>query len=234
LEKLKTTSWKVGNQEAKVPKIGTSLERNIIKKLFKSSDKKTINDFLDPNGEKVWYYNATSNWIHAHMEENVPKVEYYKGYTKKGSKVITHGKIKEKVSSHYKYVAVEPKHQFVVNGLLNTSLFYWWFVIWSDGRDLLKQNITTFPINLAKFPVEIAHQLELMVIKLMKGYEKTAHIQPNTRKEGYSIIIREIKPKFSKSIIDEIDDIFANYFGFTKKEAEFVKTFDLKFRIEEE
>ena len=108
-------------------------------------------------------------------------------------------------------------------------------MIWSDGRDLLKQNITSFPIDLESFPENLAQRLQSIVIELMQSYEKTAHIQPNTRKDGkYCIVIKEIKPKYSKSIIDKIDDIFAEYFGFTEKEKEFIKTFDMKFRIEEE
>jgi type I restriction-modification system DNA methylase subunit len=233
LNKLKTTKWKVENKKTKVPKIGTSLERNIIKKLIDASGGKTINEALNPNGEKIWYYNATSNWIHAHMEEYVPKVEYCNSYTEKGSKIIPQGKKKEKVSSHYKYVSLDPKHQFVVNSLLNTSLFYWWFVIWSDGRDLLKQNITSFPIDLEKFPESITQKLQSLVVMLMKSYEENAHVQPNFRKGGYCIIIREIKPKYSKPIIDQMDNIFADYFGFTRKEKEFIKNFDLKFRTEE-
>jgi len=69
----------------------------------------------------------------------------------------------------------------------------------------------------------------------MQSYDDHSHIQPNTRKGGeYCIVIKEIKPKYSKSIIDQIDDIFAEYYGFTEKEKEFIKTFDMKFRIEEE
>ena len=80
----------------------------------------------------------------------------------------------------------------------------------------------------------ITQNLQSLVVMLMKSYEENAHVQPNFRKGGYCIIIREIKPKYSKSIIDQMDNIFADYFGFTSKEKEFIKTFDLKFRIEEE
>jgi hypothetical protein len=32
--------------------------------------------------------------------------------------------------------------------------------------------------------------------------------------------------------IDQIDDIFAELFGFTEKEEDFIRNFDLEFRIE--
>jgi hypothetical protein len=235
LKNLKTTHWTIENQGELIPKIGTSIEKDVIKKMRNASKGKTVIEALKTIGGNVWYYNATANWIHAHMEQDVPKVEYYDSFTKDGSKIIPQGKKTEQISPHYKSITVDPKHQFIVNGFLNTSLFYWWFVIWSDGRDLLKQNITSFPIDLEGFPEHLAQKLQSLVIELMQSYEKNSHIQPNARKGGeYCIIIKEIKPKYSKSIIDQIDDIFAEYFGFTEKEKEFIKTFDMKFRIEEE
>jgi|GEM_PF-755330 hypothetical protein len=235
LKNLKTIQWNLENQGELIPKIGTSIEKDAIKKMRETSKGKTVSDFLKTNGANVWYYNATSNWIHAHMEQDVPKVEYYDSFTKDESKIIPQGKKTEQISSHYKFITVDPKHQFIVNGFLNTSLFYWWFVIWSDGRDLLKQNITSFPIDLDSFPENLAQKLQSLVVRLMQSYNDNSHIQPNTRKDGeYYIVIKEIKPKYSKTIIDQIDDIFAEYFGFAEKEKEFIKTFDIKFRIEEE
>ncbi|MDH5635218.1 MAG: hypothetical protein OEY47_00945 [Candidatus Bathyarchaeota archaeon] len=43
--------------------------------------------------------------------------------------------------------------------------------------------------------------------------------------------MKEIIPSKSKDIIDQIDDIFADYFRFTKEEKEFIKEFDIDFRI---
>jgi hypothetical protein len=235
LKNLKTTSWNIENIGAKVPKIGTVLERDIIKKLNNASGGKTINDALKPTGTKVWYYNATSNWIHAHTEQFIPKTEYFDSFKMNGSEIIPQGKGREQVSTHYKALALDEKYAFIVNGLLNSSLFYWWFVVWSDGRDLLNQHVTSFPINLEGLPDETMEKLQSLVNDLMQSYFDNSNIKMNTRDDGkYCIRIREILPKRSKTIIDQIDDIFADYFGFADKEKEFIKTFDLKFRIEEE
>ena len=107
---------------------------------------------------------------------------------------------------------------FIVNGLLNTSLFYWWFVIWSDGRDLLNQHVTSFPIDIEALPSDKNATLQTLVNQLMQSYFDNSNIKMNTRDNGkYAIRIREILPKRSKAIIDQIDDIFADYFGFTEK-----------------
>jgi hypothetical protein len=130
------------------------------------------------------------------MEQYVPKTEYFDSFTMNGTEIIPQGKGKEQLSSHYKALTVDPKHQFVLNGLLNTSLFYWWFVVWSDGRDLLKQNITNFPIDLNIFPESLAQRMKSLVLELMQSYEDNSNIKLNTRKDGkYCIRIKEIIPK---------------------------------------
>jgi hypothetical protein len=234
LKNLKTTNWSVAVQGETIPKIGTSTEREIITKLVETANGKTVTDVITSGAENIWYYNATSNWIHAHIEQFVPKVEYYPSYTKRGKEIIPIGEPEKRLSSHYMSISIDQKYQFLVNGLLNTSLFYWWFVIWADGRDLLKQNITSFPLDTQSFSEEELERIKSLVTELMQSYEDTSHIQPNTRKDGKYIVIKEIRPKYSKSIIDQIDDLFAGHFGFNEAEKGFIRNFDLKFRIEEE
>ena len=137
-----------------------------------------------------------------------------------------------KVSSHYKPVTLEGDNAPIINGLLNSSLFYWWFVVWSDGRDLLADHIKSFPINLEAFNQTIKDRLKKLVEELMKSYEKNSNIKVNERMGGYAIKIKEIIPSKTKSIIDEIDNIFAECFDFNQKEEEFISKFDIEFRME--
>jgi len=63
----------------------------------------------------------------------------------------------------------------------------------------------------------------------MESYEKNSNIKINLRVGGYVIKIKEIIPQKSKDIIDQIDEIFAEYFDFTTKEREFIRNFDITF-----
>ena len=234
LKAIKTTGWTILKAKAIIPKIGTPIEKDILKKITEKTNGKTLQNYAAKDEEKIWYHNAPRYWIHAHPEEYLPKIEYYSGYKKDNMNEITPQELKEtKVSSHYKAIAVNSKHAYIVNGLLNSSLFYWWFVVWSDGRDLLAQHITSFPLNLDVFPPDLEKQIQKLVEELMESYENNSNVKLNLRSGGkYCIRIKEIIPKKSKAIIDQIDDIFADYFDFTSKEKEFIKTFDLKFRTE--
>jgi type I restriction-modification system DNA methylase subunit len=234
LKTLKTHKWRIINPADSIPKIGTKTEEDILQKLQQKSGGKSVQDYLKDSGIKVWYHNAPQYWIHAHTEEYLPKVEYY---SKLKENKVTGEKLpydlkETKVSSHYKPVTLEKNNAPIINGLLNSSLFYWWFVVWSDGRDLLADHIKSFPISLEAFSETKKDRLKKLVEELMKSYDKNSNIKVNERMGGYAIKIKEIIPSKSKAIIDEIDDIFAECFGFSQKEREFISKFDIEFRME--
>jgi hypothetical protein len=234
LKSLKTHKWRISDPTDSIPKIGTKIEEDILQRLKQKSGEKSVEDFLKDSGIKIWYHNAPRYWIHAHTEEYLPKVEYY---SKPKENEVTGEKLpydlkETKVSSHYKPLTLKRDDSFIINGLLNSSLFYWWFVVWSDGRDLLADHINRFPINLEAFDQTVRDRLKKIVEELMKSYDKNSNIKVNERMGGYVIKIKEIIPSKSKAIIDEIDNIFAEYYGFNQKEAEFITKFDIEFRIE--
>jgi hypothetical protein len=234
LKTLKTHKWAIINPTDPIPKIGTKTEEDILQKLQQKSGGKSVQDYLKDSGTNVWYHNAPQYWIHAHTEEYLPKVEYY---SKLKENKVTREKLlydlkEAKVSSHYKPVTLEKDNAPIINGLLNSSLFYWWFVVWSDGRDLLADHIKSFPISLEAFSQTIKERLEKLVEELMKSYDKNSNIKINERIGGYAIKIKEIIPSKSKAIIDEIDNIFAECFDFNQKEEEFTRKFDIEFRME--
>jgi len=212
-----------------LPKIGTQIEKAILKKLAKKSKGKTVGSFLKKEGISIWYHNSPQYWIHVHPEKYVPRVEYYEGY--KEGEETPHNLQNIRISDQYKPLLIKPEHSAIVNGLMNSHLFYWWYVIWSDGRHLLLQHIENFPLNLIDFPANLNEKLTLLVNRLMEDYEKNANIKINARSGGYVIKIKEIIPKISKDILDEINDVFVEYFGFSEKEKDFIKDFDVDFRM---
>jgi SAM-dependent methyltransferase len=234
LKTLKTHEWKIPHTGEIIPKIGTKTEEDILAKLRQKSSGKFMEDFLKDSGPTVWYHNAPQYWTHAHTRDYLPKVEYYskcKEIGKIGEK-IPYDLKETKISSHYKPLTLDAKDAFVANGLLNSSLFYWWFVVWSDGRDLLAQHIKTFPINVETIAKNLKDRLRKLVDELMRSYDQNSNTKINERAGGYTIKIKEIIPSKSKDIIDQIDDIFAECFDFTEHEKEFIKKFDIGFRIE--
>jgi type I restriction-modification system DNA methylase subunit len=233
---LQTSDWYIVDPKGIVPKIGTNIEKAILNKLDQKSKGKTVENFVEDIGVKIWYHNAPRYWIHAHPENYLPSVEYYENYetnTDTGEVVLNNLKEKQ-ISSHYKPLIFAKESFDGILGLLNSSLFYWWFIVWSDGRDLLADHIHSFPIDIKNFPDNFKEKLKLLVNGLMENYDKTSNIKINVRSGGYAIKIKEIIPSKSKNIIDQIDEIFADYFGFTEDERKFIREFDIEFRIKSE
>ena len=232
---LKTSDWTVENPEETVPKIGTKIEKRILTKLQQKSKGKALRDFEKADGAKIWYYNAPQYWIHAHTEDYLPEVEHYNSCREndKTREKIPYDLRERKISSHYKPLTFESENSFVVNSLMNSSLFYWWFVVWSDGRDLLAQHIKCFPLDLDNFSENLKKRLKPLINELMRSYDENSNLKINLRSGGYVIKIKEIIPSKSISIIDQIDDVFADYFGFIEEERRFIKEFDIGFRIKD-
>lgn len=226
---LKTINWRLKEVHDIIPKLGTSVEKKILKKLDKKSRSKTIEDFQVQDGERIWYHNAPRYWVHSHTDDYLPLVEYYEGFEDDG---ITPKNLQEtKASDQYKSLLVKLDNSDIINGLLNSSLFYWWYVIWSDGRHLLAQHIKSFPIDLNSFSKDSKDKLNQCVTELMESYEKNSNIKINERSGGYVIKIKEMIPSKSKDIIKKIDEIFAVHFNFTEKENNFIREFDQVFRF---
>jgi hypothetical protein len=44
---------------------------------------------------------------------------------------------------------------------------------------------------------------------------------------------KQYKIRYSKTLIDEIDDLIAPLYGLTNEERDFIKNYEIKFRVDE-
>ena len=233
-DNLYTSSFELTEKGALIPKLGCDIEQNILKKIKDQSAGKTLKDFQTKVGKKIWYHNTPQYWIHAHFDEYVPKVEYYKNFRidKNTRKIEPLGSPYEiRITDHYKPLEFTGSLAPVVAAILNSSLAYWWFVIYSDGRDLLSETVLSIPVNLGSLSNDLIDRISRKSLELMESFDKNSNIKINVRKGGYAIKIKEIIPKRSLSIISGIDDLIAALFSLTDEESEFIKKFDLGFRL---
>ena len=114
---------------------------------------------------------------------------------------------------------------------LNSSLFYWWFLIMSDCRHLNLREIEYFPLGLDRMSKDMKARLAKLTDQLMEDFN-----QHKTRKETLyqttgKVIYDEFNQKPSKPIVDEIDRVLAEHFGFTDEELDFIINYDIKYRM---
>jgi hypothetical protein len=141
----------------------------------------------------------------------------------------------EKLSIHIKSLGFRNVDTSkIVGAVLNSNLFYLWFILFSNCRDFINREIDCFPLSLNSLVKQNTDMLCILFDKLNKDFNKNKR-----RKEAYyqatgKVIYDEFYPKLSKPIIDEIDKVLAKHYGFTEEELDFIINYDIKYRMGDE
>ncbi|MCC8118413.1 MAG: Eco57I restriction-modification methylase domain-containing protein [Bacteroidales bacterium] len=116
--------------------------------------------------------------------------------------------------------------------LLNSGLFWLYYVNYFDLYNLKDYMIFNMKFTPNK---DITMALSHLGKKLMESYEKNKVENTQFVKSKQQICVFEsFNPALSKSIIDEIDMVLAQHYGFTQKELDFIINYDIKYRMGDE
>jgi len=141
----------------------------------------------------------------------------------------------EKISTQVKGISFGKKEStYVIGSLLNSSLFYWWFILFSDSRHLNNREIDYFPFSVNDLSVALKNDLVNVFIRLNEDYHKNKSRKSAFYKATGNVEYDEYYPKKSKAIIDEIDTLLAKHYGFTDDEMDFIINYDIKYRMGKE
>lgn len=200
--------------EGIVPKIGQNIENSIINKIF--SSKKNIGDFIFEGKEPsntVYYGYGVRYWIKA-MNNSAASID-------EGAKK----------SSGEKDMAFGDKYNSkVFCAILNSSLFFWFFTLFSDCRNLTRTVISSFPFDYETLPSSLEKKLIEISERLMDDYLKNSIVKNISTNRG-ELTYREYRVKRSKEIIDEIDLLLADYFQLNEEEVDFITNYEINFRL---
>jgi hypothetical protein len=115
--------------------------------------------------------------------------------------------------------------------LLNSSLFYWLLTVYSDCRNLNRREIQAACFNVSAAEPELVAKLEHLAQDLMKDINaQSKQIKMNYQDLG-TLSIQCTYPRLSKPIIDQIDCLLAQHYGFTDAELDFIINYDIKYRM---
>ena len=129
---------------------------------------------------------------------------------------------------HFKDFPVFKRFQkSVVGSIINSSLFYLWFIAYGNGRNVALRDLLTFPIPPSLRNSNSTETFEVLFFELMRNYQSNSVIK--RRKDG--VEYQEFYPSKSKPIIDEIDRLLASHYGFTDEELDFIINYDIKYRM---
>ena len=106
--------------------------------------------------------------------------------------------------------------------VINSSLFFFWFITTGNGRNITGADVADFPIA----PITDPIALEGLNKRLMDDYKANSIIRIREDCE-----FQEFRPSLSKAVIDEIDQCLAQYYGFTDEQLDYVINYDIKYRM---
>lgn len=199
-EKLAYCRWDgIAGHANPLPKIGAPIEIEILAKMH--AHQRKLKDFVVEDGVAVYYHSGGRYWRKALLE---------------------------KLSSHYKPIVVPAHLRPVVMALLNSQLFYWYWIVNSNCMDVVSREVLELPVfDLHKIDIIIYQELEQA---LLAAY--TAHRTTRLRR-GTIIQTSEINVDVAqaKPILDRIDRALATHYGFTDAELDFIIHYDIKYRM---
>ena len=114
---------------------------------------------------------------------------------------------------------------------LNSNLFYWFITTLSDCRHVNKREVDSFPVDLERLTAgNLGQRLQEFAQSLMddlqhKSEERVMRFAHDT------LTVQSIIPKRSKPLIDAIDRVLAQHYGFTAEELDFIINYDIKYRM---
>ena len=194
-------------------KIGSSTASSVKKKL-ESSAQKVLGVSFSPRITKnfIFYQEATQYWTKATVG-----LPYYS----------KNGRVAAPAHGRYLYFDDEALANSV-SAVLNSSLFYLFFIAFSDCFHLSDTLVSNFPV-----PGTLLTDKRLAKLneELMEDLTSNAVRKTIETKDGDKISYVEFNAGASKPIIDRIDAALARHYGFTDEEFDFIVNYDIKYRL---
>jgi hypothetical protein len=196
-----------------LPKIGSSIEAGIWRKLFNGDQPLSV--FYAQKQGFITYYSRKVNAF-LQVLDFIPKVHDGTG--------------KLRPPSEFKELEFPSQEQAIaVFCCLNSSLFRWFLDVVSDGSHLNRREVDNFPFDPEQVAFDFPELLELA--KKLSENLRTTSVDKVMHYKHDTLTVQCIIPKYSKPIIDEIDRVLARHYGFTDEELDFIINYDIKYRM---
>jgi hypothetical protein len=195
-----------------IPKIGMKIAREIWNKLV--SENNPVGLEIRKYGQFKTYYSRKINSF-IQVLNFIPEVKNSKGEIRP--------------PSEFKPLNFSSKDEAdIIFCAYNSSLFRWFLDTTTDGSHLNKREVEGFHLNLKK----LINNSKLIDTSdnLQKSLKKNSEIRIMKYSHD-TLSIQCIIPKHSKPIIDQIDTVLAQHYGFTEEELDFIINYDIKYRM---
>ena len=187
----------------RIPKIGSKIEKTILHKLFKQTK---LGSLIKTSGSPIIYRFAGGRYFKV-------VTNYSNGSSAERTLYFSNSKIANAVGC-----------------ILSSNLSFWFYQIFSDNFNWKTYEIENFTIP--HLSTENIEYLDKLYSRYLTDIEAKANVRTTSGESTYNVdSFKEYKIVRSKGIIDEIDDYICPLYGLTQKETDFVKNYELQFRL---
>jgi len=113
-----------------------------------------------------------------------------------------------------------------VMAALSSSTFFWFWNVLSDCRNLNRRDILAFPLD----PNLLSARDRALLAELGTEYRETLKRSSHEMQKS-GLMLQTFEYATAKPILDEIDRVLANHYGFTDEELDFIINYDIKYRM---
>ena len=189
----------------RIPKISENIEVSILDKLAKHYK---LGNYIRVTGNPIYYRTTGGRYF----------------------KVVTNyptGSTKEKALFLDSHIAD------AIGCILSSNLSFWFYQIYSNNLDWKGYEISEFYIP--KLTTDAIIQIKELYKEYLADIEHNANIRQSSGESRYNVSsFKEYKIGKSKAIIDKIDDLICPLYGLTKEETEFIKNYEIEFRLSDD
>lgn len=193
----------------RVPKFDRSIANSLLQKVVSKSVVDSVT--TKSGGHKVFYQEACRYW--AKSSNFSPR------FVRNGESIDQpHGRI---------ITFDDAAAAGLVNCLLNSSLFYWYYSTLADCEHINDSLVRGFPLPTNWKTTDWA-TLATEIDTALRASAKTKTI---LTKQGHVIEYDEIEGRRARDVIVGADIAFGRHFGFSPAELDYVVNYDIKYRI---
>ena len=136
--------------------------------------------------------------------------------------------IRRKLSNEYKELSLRDNAEDSILCLLSSSFYYWLWIVFSDCYHVTRADIDMITVPDSMITDKRLHRLSN---SLVDDLEKNAEVRVRRRADGSEQKEVNYSVGKSKYMIDEIDRVLAEHYGFTDEELDFIINYDIKYRM---
>ena len=187
----------------RIPKIGSKIEKTILHKLFKQTK---LGSLIKTSGSPIIYRFAGGRYFKV-------VTNYSNGSSAERTIYFSNSKIANAVGC-----------------ILSSNLSFWFYQIFSDNLNWKTYEIENFTIP--HLSTDNIGYLDKLYSRYLTDIEAKANVRTTSGESTYNVdSFKEYKIVRSKAIIDEIDDYICPLYGLTQEEIDFIKNYELEFRL---